>query len=65
MELYIYIYIIDGDQVTLWIIPGVNFDKSTVGLHYIHILSMLTKFHGDQKLIVILSINCLSSSVCS
>ena len=67
MELYIYIYIykIDDDQVTLWIIPGVNFDKSTVGLHYIHILSMLTKFHGDKKLIAILSINCLSSSVYS
>ena len=24
-----------------------NFDKSTIGLHYIHILSMLAKFHGD------------------
>ena len=36
-----------------------NFDKSTVGLNYIHILSMLTKFHGDKKLIIMLSINCL------
>ena len=36
-----------------------NFDKSTIGLHYIHILSMLAKFHGDQRLIIILSINCL------
>ena len=24
-----------------------NFDKSTAGLYYIHILSMLAKFHGD------------------
>ena len=37
----------------------VNFDKSTVGLHYIHILSMLAEFHGDQRLIIMLSINCL------
>ena len=36
-----------------------NFDKSTIGLHYIHILSMLAKFHGDQRLIIMLSINCL------
>ena len=41
-----------------------NFDKSTVLLHYIHILSMLAKFHGDQRLIVMLSINCLNSSFC-
>ena len=39
-----------------------NFDKSTIGLYYIHILSMLAKFHGDQRLIAILSINCLNSS---
>ena len=43
----------------------VNFNKSTVGLHYIYILSMLTKCHGDQKSIIMLSINCLNSSVCS
>ena len=36
-----------------------NFDKSTVGLNYIHILSMLAKFHGDQRLIIMLSMNCL------
>ena len=42
-----------------------NFDKSTVGLHYIHILSMLAKFHGDQRLIFMLSINCLNLSFCS
>ena len=39
-----------------------NFDKFTVGLHYIHILSMLAKFHGGQRLIVMLSINCLNSN---
>ena len=33
-----------------------NFNKSTVGLHYIHIFSMFTKFHDDQRLIIILSI---------
>ena len=42
-----------------------NFDKSTVGLHYIHILSMLAKFHGEQRLIVMLSINYLNSGFCS
>ena len=42
-----------------------NFDKFTVGLHYIHILSMLAKFHGGQRLIVMLSINCLDSSFSS
>ena len=26
-----------------------NFNKSTVGLHYIHILFILAKFHGDKK----------------
>ena len=42
-----------------------NFDKSTVGLHSNHILSMLAKFHGDQRIIVMLSINYLNSSFCS
>ena len=42
-----------------------NFDKSTVELHYINILFILAKFHGVQKLIVILSINCLNSSFCN
>ena len=40
-----------------------NFDKFTVRLHYLHIFFMLTKFQGDQKLIVISSINCLDSMV--
>ena len=42
-----------------------NFEKSTVELHYIHIFFMLAKFHSDQRLIVILSINCLNSNFCS
>ena len=42
-----------------------NFDKFTVGLHYIHILSVFAKFHSDQKSIVMLSIDCLNSSFCS
>ena len=69
-----------SDVILLWITLGVtlsditpvnkllldaNFDKSTVGLHYIHILSMLAKFHGDQRLIFMLSINCLNLSFCS
>ena len=37
----------------------VNFDKFTIGLHYIHILSVFAKFHSDQKSIVMLSIDCL------
>ena len=43
----------------------VNFDKSTVGIHYLHIFFMHTKFQGDQRLIVMLSINCLNSSFCN
>ena len=42
-----------------------NFDKFTVGLHYIHILSMLAKFNCNQRLIVILSINYLNSNFCN
>ena len=68
---YIYIYIYKSwvqvkPDVTLSditplnnLLLDANFDKSTIGLHYIHILSMLAKFHGDQRLIIILSINCL------
>ena len=68
---YIYIYIYKScvqvkPDVTLSditplnnLLLDVNFDKSTVGLHYIHILSMLAEFHGDQRLIIMLSINCL------
>ena len=43
----------------------VNFDKSIVTLHYLHIFFMLTKFQGDRRLIVMSSINCLNSSFCS
>ena len=39
-----------------------NFDKSTVRLHYLRIFFMLTKFQGDQRLIGMSSINCLNSS---
>ena len=42
-----------------------NFDKSTVRLHYLHIFFMLTKFLGDQRLIGMSSINCLNSSFSS
>ena len=41
-----------------------NFDKSTVRLHYLHIFFILTKFQADQKLIVMSSINCLNSNCC-
>ena len=69
-----------SDVILLWITLGVtlsditplnnllldvNFDKSTVKLHYIHILSILAKFHGNQRFIVMLSIKCLNSSFCS
>ena len=43
----------------------VNFDKSTVRLHYLHIFFMLTKFQCDQRLIGMSSINYLNSSFCS
>ena len=42
-----------------------NFDKPTIGLHYIHILSMLAKFHNYQRLIIMLLINYLNSSFCT
>ena len=42
-----------------------KFDKSTVKLHYFRIFSILAKFQGDQRLIVISSINCLNSSFSS
>ena len=42
-----------------------NFDKSTIRLHNLYIFVMITKFQGDQILIVMSSINCLNSSFCS
>ena len=42
-----------------------NHDKSTIGLHYIHILSMFAKFQCDQRSLVMLSINCLNLIFCS
>ena len=42
-----------------------NFDESTVRLHYLHIFFMLTKFQADQRLIATSSINCPNSSFCS
>ena len=44
---------------------NLNFDKSTLRLHYLNIFFMLTKFLGDKKLIVMSSINCLNLSFCS
>ena len=41
-----------------------KFDKSTIKVHYLRIFSILTKFQGDQRLIVISSINCLNPSFC-
>ena len=41
-----------------------KFDKSTVKLHYFRIFSILAKFQGYQRLIVISSINCLNPSFC-
>ena len=42
-----------------------NFDKYSVRLHYLHIFFILSKFQGDQRLLVMSSINCLSSSFCT
>ena len=39
-----------------------NFDKFTIRLHYIHIPFILAKFHGNQRSIIMLSINYLNSS---
>ena len=33
----------------------VNFDKSTIRLHYLHIFSILAKFQGNQRLITMSS----------
>ena len=38
----------------------VNFDKSTIGLHFLLIFSILTKFLEDQKLIAMSSIKYLN-----
>ena len=43
----------------------VNFDKSIVRLHYLHMFFKHTKFQGDQRLIVMSSINYLNSSFCN
>ena len=43
----------------------VNFGKSIVRLYYLYIFFMLTSFQGDQRLIVMSSINCLDSSFSS
>ena len=43
----------------------VNFDKSIMRLHYLHIFFMLTSFQGDKRLIVMSSIDCLYSSFSS
>ena len=42
-----------------------NFDKSTVGSYYLCIFSMIAKFQGDQRSIVMSSINCINLSFCS
>ena len=42
-----------------------NFDKSIIGLHYLCIFFMFTKFQGNQRSIAMSSINCLNSSFCS
>ena len=42
----------------------VNFDKSIVRLHYLHMFFMYTKFQGDQRLLGMSSINCLNSTFC-
>ena len=54
MLLYIYSWIQVTPSVTLSdiislnnLLLDTNFDKSTVTLHYIHILFMLAKFHGN------------------
>ena len=43
----------------------VNFDKSIVRLHYLYIFFILTSFQGNQRLIVMSSINCLDLSFSS
>ena len=40
-----------------------NFDQSTVRLHYLHIFFMLTNYQGDQQLIAMSSIPCVDSSL--
>ena len=52
--IYIYSWIQVTPSVTLSdiislnnLLLDTNFDKSTVTLHYIHILFMLAKFHGN------------------
>ena len=42
-----------------------NFEKSTVKLHYLHIFLILTKFQCDQRFIAMSLISCLNSSFCN
>ena len=44
---------------------NVNFDKSTIRFHHLHIFYMPAKFQDDQILITISSINFLNSNFCS
>ena len=39
---------------------GVNFDKSTIGLHFLLISSIIIKFQENQRSITMLSIKCLN-----
>ena len=39
-----------------------NFNKTTVKLHYFHIISIFTKFQDDQRSIAMSLVNCLYSS---
>ena len=50
IDIYIYIYIL----------LNVNFDKSTIGLRFLFISSMLSKFLENQKSITMLLMKCLN-----
>ena len=42
-----------------------NFDKYTIGLHFLLIFSILAKFLENQRSITMLSIKCLNTSFCN
>ena len=47
-------------SLNIFFFLDVNFDNSTIELHFFLISSILAKFQEDQRSIIILSIKCLN-----
>ena len=60
-SLHFFIFYLKNSQYFFFLIEY-KFYKTTVELHYFHIISIFAKFQGNQRLIAISSVNCLYSS---